>query len=409
MAGPNFWGYTSKPAQTFGTHIGETVGKGLGNVLEGLAQGKAQKYKVAQNKQLLQGLGINPEIASALAPHSDENIFKFLSQFEGFDIGSQQPQQQSYMQNQPQQAQTIPQNQPNYPQQQGQNQPNVNEVMRAISGNPELAGQISPEQIGQLLQNQATQQALNPLGIQSKGIRSKGSGTGNTADQELKREKFETAKQDTINKKYAKVIEQYEKDYTVGSQLEVLAQDLKRLNEEIGHEWSPYAESATNAVHKVSLGFIDPRSAAGKAAEEFRNKANQYVHIASGSIKGLPSKFRVQILEASKPSLAQSYEARENIIEDAEKFSKSLQVPYEETLRVTEENNGNIPSNFSSQTLPVIKQKQREILKGNQEQSEGTLSTLPPVSQAKSGKGYQDESTGKIYTVQNGKWVIYKG
>lgn len=384
----------------------------LGDVLQGLAERKAQDYKINQNKQFLQSLGIRPDVAQGLARQPDDFIQKFLGQYEGFEIGNpQQPQfnmqglQQPNQQNQLQPDQLMQ-----------QNQPQVNQLMQPRQPQNRNMSQLSPEQAGQLLQNQAYQEALHPnVNQQPTGIRSKVKGT--TYDQDLKKEKFEQQKQDTINKKYAKQIEQFEKDYINGSQVSIIADELLKLNEEIGENWNPAKESATSAIHKLSFGLIDPRSTVGTAGEQFRTKSNEVINTLSNAIRGLPSKYRVSILEASKPSLNQTYEARKRNILDLKKKGEALQIPYAETLKILESNNGNIPDQFSRLVLPDIKQKQEFILnsdnENNNEIDSEKISKLPnnPTkwAQENSGEGWKDEKTGKIYIVKNGKWVVYKG
>src|SRR5579872_5910578 len=146
-----FLGYEQAPS-----NFVSIVGDALENALTKREQGKVQK----RNQQLLEGLGIRRDIAAPLSHQPEEQIFNFLKQFEGFDIGNPQQQmnpqqllnQQNPAQVAPQQGQNNMQNQPNNAQNTAQNNQNdVNGMLKQLyTDYPELRNQIGPEQLGQL-------------------------------------------------------------------------------------------------------------------------------------------------------------------------------------------------------------------------------------------------------------------
>lgn len=389
----------------FGAQLGANLGTGVNAGLQYLLENKLKGLQSQKETENLIKQGVPSQIAHLLPSLDDQgkkalwdkfNFNNLLSANHAQSSGQQGGQVGNMMQalgGQQNQQQGLMQNQPNPVQSSMQNQPLNNmaaipaDIPQEILDNISKQLNIPVDAIKQLVQSQQQPSSQDP----QPWFTTKGSNNGVFDDdfkrmkfeeeQALKREKFEEQKQSTINKKYEKRIQEYEKDYTIGSQLQTLVEDMERLNEEIGTDWSPMAESATEALRSGTRGFVDLRSKAGKAAEEFRNKADNFVNLSLNSVKGIPSKFRGQLLQASKPNLSQTYEARKNIINDALKYTKSLQIPYEETLKVLEENDGKIPEGFSSKVVPVIKEKQKMITSGIDENTYGNIKDA--VSEAK--------------------------
>lgn len=354
MAGPNFWGYTQKPEQTLGTRVGGDIGE----VLQGLAHHKSMQVKANNNKQLLQSLGIRPDVAAPLAHQSDENIFNFLKQFEGFDIGAQAPQPV-------QQPQQYNQNQPNYPQEMVQNQPQgqiaakttpynmQKDLINALSSNPSLANQISPEQIGQLLQNQAAQQALNPLGKQPQaqqqptGIKTKAAADAErTARAQQLKEQHELSKLDLkeeqeARKESKKVLATLNKEAKAAKENDM---KLDRMSELIktGKLSDPaFHNLLTTAAHGLWGVGLDLHFLESPESQEFTKLSNDM-------IKGIKDIFgsRVTDLDLKSyaktlPNLSQSNEGKERIIRNL-KISNQANKLKESTAKQIIRSNGNI-------------------------------------------------------------------
>jgi len=229
-------------------------------------------------------------------------------------------------------------------------------------------------------------------------------------EQELKREKLDLQKeqerskqQEAINKKYDKTIKDYEKDYQLGVQIEQLADEMDKLNDEIEEEWSPWAESASQGIKGLSYGLVNAPALAGNKAEVFRTKANEVVDLTSNAIKGLASKYRVGIKEASKPSLNQSYEARKHNISDLRKRAKILQIPYANANEILQANEGNIPKTFGQEVLPRIKEQIESLYKGKEKKVIDTF-MLKELGKPEEGIEFKDTDTDTIYFVKNGAW-----
>ncbi len=372
-----------------GKQLGQAFGNALGTGLGALASHKIDKL---QNKHLEQKLikdGFQPPMAKFLVDIGPKARNKYFEEqfdyhkFENQPINQQQYQQQSPMdqgQNTQQDVQQRMQQLSSQGMQQRQQQQSPLDQGRSqLQGNQQdlaelmqqLSGQGRPQQAPQqqfaapVPQPQEQQGFSLPRESDQSQIKNDLLREQNLFNREQKLNEFQEKKQLSIDKKYSKLTEQFEKDYTVGSQLQILAEEMAALNEEIGEDWNPVKEGLVQGVHGLSKGFIDLRSGAGKAAEQFRNKANQYIDLSSNAIKGLPSKYRVQIKEAAKPSLTQSYEARKESVADAIKHAQVLQVPFQEEQRVLEENDGRLPEDFSRRVLPSIQQRQEEILRGD--------------------------------------------
>ncbi len=407
----------------FGSQLGEVLGESLGQGLQQFAHHKLEKLHKRERARSLEEMGVDPEEARYLADASEKERSQFLT-----------PQYFDYLHNKRSQSQQQPQNnqqfaapvQPNQvPSDLNQaNRPGIEDILRSLSGgqkqqqNP-FAGmsqqmpqqQVSPnQQFGQAAaQQQVAQQVGGPHTGYKDGMKNTAQESNdirrekNEFDKQQKLEELEEKKQNQIDKKYQKLTEQFEKDYTVGSQLELLADELLNINEEIGDSWSPYKEGAAQAVNKLSRGFINAPALVGPQGELFRTKTNEAVSLSSNALKGIASKLRVQILELSKPSLNQSYEARKQNILDLKKRGLVLQIPFQEQQKIVEENNGRLPDDFGQRALPSIEKRQREILTGNSnEESElefDTLEEAQAYAKQHGAKAIENTETKKKYKV----------
>lgn len=389
--------------------VGNSIVKTLGNTLQGLAQHKLNQKQSYE----LEKIGFPKQLASifhTLDPKVQEGIWKQVNLSNIGQLQQQpqmqqaQPQQQMQSTFTPEQAEFIKTLSPLDRQRAAQQFALQNQQAQQapVSSQPS-------QQFGQAAAQQQVAEQLAPKSI------FQGNAGNSVAEQNLlekqksnafKQQEALTAaeekKQNLIDKKYQKTIEQYEKDYELGSKLEILANKMAELNEEIGDDWNPLKEGFTQGLYSKSGGFLDIRSVAGEKAEEFRRAASEYVDLSSNAVRGIPSKYRVQLKEASKPSLTQTYGARKSSVESAINGSKSLQIPYQETLQILEENNGNIPGDFSRKALPVIQKRQKEILKGENKISELEFDTLEEAQAAAKQYGaraIEDTSTKKKFKI----------
>ncbi len=370
MAGPGFWGYTHKPAQTLGTRLGGD----FANVLEGLAQQKAQGMKVNENKKFLQSLGIRPDVASGLARQPDDFIQKFLGQYEGFDIGNsgqQQQQQQQYNMSglQPQQEQNGYQNQPNQMQNSPQLQPLVSQNLpQNTPYNEAESNQVSAAQVGQLLQNQATQQALNPQQNQQqvpKRILSKAEAEAERkvrADQlkELHEERKFNREQEAKEVKESK---DWYKAELAGSHS--LKENLARLSrmEKINKSGKLNHNLLTSIRDTIGHGIggkfgtsfigipgIDLTSVLlSPESQEFEKLSKDMLSGLSDMYKGRVNQVEVESFLKTIPSLLQSSEGRQAVIENMRRFTEDKLLAVQQAKAIKDANAGKIPADLQIQ------------------------------------------------------------
>lgn len=414
----------------FGSQLGEVLGESLGQGLQQFAHHKLQNLHKRERARELEKIGVDPEEAQWLSGVSEKERSQFLTPAY-FDYLYNKRSQKQNNQQPPQQF--APASQQQVPSDLNQaNRPGIEDILRSLSGgqkqqqNP-FAGmsqqmpqqQYSPnQQFGQAAAQQQISRQTNPqqqFGGPHTGYKGYPSNTAQEAndikrekyefDKQQKLEKFEEEKQNQIDKKYSKLTERFEKDYEVGSQVEVLADELLALNEEIGNGWGPLKEGVTQGIKKISYGFINAPALVGTEGQVFRTKTNEAVTLLSNALKGLPSKFRVAILEASKPSLDQSYEARKQNILDLKKKGKVFQIPFEEQQKIFEENGGRLPADFSQRALPSIEKRQREILTGNSDNNENqdlefdTLEEAQAFAKKHGAKAILNTETNKKFKV----------
>jgi hypothetical protein len=347
MAGGNFWGVLHQPEQTTAHRIAnglDNFGTGLGSVLQSLATHKAQQVYDNKITQQLLGAGIPEQYAKLYPTLGPEGQKSFWN---SFNFGNLIPGDQE-------------------------------------EGNP------NPW--------------YKPYGNKS-------------FDQELKREKFEQQKleaaekkQALINKTYQSRLDEYDKFDKVGQELENIAQEAYQLVNELekeGKAVNPLVEGAIQGVNSLSRGTVNLGSLVGEKAERLRSLYSQLVTAKTALLKGQPSNFKVKLLQETKPSLTQSPAAQKALLENTLREAQSLRVPHQEALRILEENEGNLPQNFSQLISPAIEERQNQLYKSirpTQVKEKDILQKLGSPSKAVEGKGKKDKDTGIIYFVKDNKW-----
>jgi|GEM_PF-5379809 hypothetical protein len=400
----------------FGAQFGTALGQGLSNGIEQYAHGK---LKQLHRRQGLKGLeGVIPKEVAELYYDSDPAVQKHILNQLVYDEGNEAQHAQreqeraglaqlGHQQRATGQLQGL-QGQPQSELDQGRNhlrnnQEDIGRLMQQLSGQGAAAAELEPLRKAGFRFRRPDEAPVFGSAEQANALKQESNNLKREQHEFAKQQKieeFEEKKQAAIDKKYSKLTEQFEKDYTIGTQLQILAEEMAALNEEIGEDWHPVKEGLVQGINGATRGLVDLRSQAGKAAEQFRNKANQYIDLSSNAIKGLPSKYRVQIKESAKPSLAMTYEARKESINDAIKHAQVLQVPFQEEERILEENEGKLPEDFSRRALPSIQKRQEQILRGNRESGEHEFETLEEAQEfarQNGGKVIENTETKKKF------------
>jgi len=245
-----------QPEKSFGGRIGGDIA----DIIQGLAQNKAQNLKVKNNRDFLQGLGFHPQVAGPLSQQSDHQISSFLKQLDNFDVTNppqpnyqnQNNQNQNY-QNQQQNAPGMGQGQPNYQNQNLQNQQqNVPGMGQAQPVQSTLQGQSGQSQ------DQSAQQFNQPGQQQPRGIRSKGSSNkvdiGQTKQTEYAQENAKLLLEKGQWGEHAlKVLNEYEailKNEDISWGISTAAAGA------IGAQYN--LEEATQVLNKLSVQLIPP-------------------------------------------------------------------------------------------------------------------------------------------------------
>lgn len=348
----------------------------LGNALQGLAHKKVQQAKSNQNQQLLQSLGIRHEVASGLSHHSDENIFNFLKQFEGYNIGGGDQQQQQALQGQnnqqfqPQQGQNYPQNQPQQEQGITRRQSfgdQALDILKSLKESGQDTSGISPEQIGQLLQNQAEQQALHPNGNQQQqpqqqtgGIKTKAEAEAerqartNQLKEQLKEQHEENKREREIAEKHREESRTYRKEQN--KQRQELREDKMRLSRmkeliKTGKLTNPTFHSLVNAVGEGILGphvglKFDINHLESDESQEFQKLSTDFVKGVKNIFGGNVSTKETETFLNTIPNLKQSNVAKSAVINNMETLieGKLLKINLGESI--IKANKGFIPEDL---------------------------------------------------------------
>lgn len=331
----------------------------LGDALENSLQQRQSNKVIKNNQKLLESLGIRKDIAVPLSAHSNENIFNFLKQYEGFDI-SNPMQNQNPLQSLLQQPQNNQQFQPNQPQNIDQFQPNQQAsnihgmVKQLYNEYPELKGKIGPEQLGQLIQNQVQQQALQgkPQAAQAPKIQSKAQADAERAAriQQLKEatelKKFE-AKEELENRKESKkYLAQLNKEAKVAKENDMR---LDRMSELIktGKLSSPLFHNTLKTLSHGLWGVgLDLHFLESPESQEFTK-------LSSDMIKGIKDIFgaRVTNLDVESflktiPSLSQSNEGKQRIIRNLKISNQANKLKESTAKKIIKENGNNVPADL---------------------------------------------------------------
>lgn len=329
----------NKPEKT----LGSSFATGLGDALAHLANGKVESYRKHQHTKDLLKSGIPKEYAQ-LIPHLNEHGTK--SFWNSFNFGKLLPE-----------------------------------------------GQQEEGQAGQ-----EDNSWYQPYGNSS-------------FDQDLKREKFQEQKrlaaekeQSAINNQFQERFKGYEKFNTIGTELETTAQAALDLLDKIEAEGgliNPLLESGIQGLNKVTKGVVDLSSLAGEDAATLRSLYNSIVTTKTALLKGQPSNLKVGILQGEKPSLHQPIGTQRTLLQKAVREGKTLRIPYQETLKITEANGGNYPKKFPSIIEPIIQSRYDELHNPKYDSEEGAIQQA--IQEGRSSFEVTDDDTGEQFHYKIGK------
>lgn len=366
----------------------ETTGKALGQVLESLGNRKAQNLKAQSNQQLLQSLGIRPEVAAPLSRHSDENIFNFLKQYEGFNLGQQaQPAQQQAPNYQvPANAQPIPQgqpnynaNQPNYPQEIAQKQPlsnQLSELLRSLNQNQGVNG-IDPQVAAQLLQQQQAGHAP-AVAPAAQNIVSKGQAE---ADRAARTQQLKELHEERKLTREQQIKEQHESKKWYAEMLKSrkdLKHTLSRLNsmEKLNNSGKLNDAIMANIRDALKHGIggkigghffgipgIDlTASLLSPESQEFEKLSTDLVKGIKDIYGGRINQFEVETFMKTIPSLLQSPEGRQAVIENIKRFTQDELAVSEAARKIKDANNGVVPANLEIMAQEMVEEQLDETV-----------------------------------------------
>lgn len=405
-----FLGYRQAPSSSISSILGDALEQSLTQSLQNREFNKVYK----NNQNLLEGLGIRKDIANPLSRNAPEEIFKFLKQFDGLDIGNPAPTQNpldllgqllssdkqltNNQQFQPQQAQNNQQFQPN--QQLFEQQPttNNNAIKQLFDAYPQLQNKISPEQLGQLIQNQVQQQALQgkPQAVIAPKIQSKAQADAERAAriQQLKEatelKKFE-AKEELENRKESKkYLAQLNKEAKVAKENDMR---LDRMSELIktGKLSSPLFHNTLKTLSHGLWGVgLDLHFLESPESQEFTK-------LSSDMIKGIKDIFgeRVTNLDVESflktiPSLSQSNEGKQRIIRNLKISNQANKLKESTAKKIIKENGNNVPADLEllveEQVNPKLDALAAKFIK-NAEPKQKSKKTEKPIDTIFNGIG----------------------
>ena len=343
--------------------LGANLGADLGSALQGLAQHKVQQKQV----QELERVGFPKELASIyhnLDPKVQQDIWKQVSLQ---NIGQQQPQQQQPMQptftpeqvdyiksiQNPMDRQRVAQQ---FQQQNQQQNPSQFNPQEQVTPNQQVGQAAAQQQVAQQLGGQQNNSIFKERGNDTDAIRQEAN--------DIKRAKYEFDKQQSIEKTFEPIKEQFRTEYKTAAALKPILKHFREVSKELaesGEEWGPVAESALTSLAEKS--GLDLRSLAGDSkAEQLRKISAQIVNIGSAGLGARSTNLRVRNLQAATPSLSQTPEGRDLIAREMEIIQEAGQVGLKETAKIRKENGGNLPLDFDEIVLPRVEAKQDEIL-----------------------------------------------
>jgi hypothetical protein len=327
--------FTMLEPNNFGGKLAQGINQGLNaGLTSGLQQLANQKLermqqKAAQHSILSAFPDIPKEALSYVATLPAKEQLKILEL-----LGNQRQQEHDQMMAQAQQPQIQPETN-----EMVQDESYANDLEKALSM-PQIVQQLSPEQIQDAtsqLEQLRQKLGANPVGVnpfpqeqtqpnqmaqpvtqpKAGGIPlaalAKGSKDALAQEkQDLAREKFEFEKQQAKGKNQEKTVaeEKLESEVTGGYEtLKNLHKIAKRMMSDLDSgeiEVGPLASLKS----KVAPTWLKDISG------EFNKDSNRIVNLEAGGLRGAMSKYRVQKVEAAKPSLDQSIKVNKTILKD---------------------------------------------------------------------------------------------
>jgi hypothetical protein len=402
-------------AAGLGGEFGGSIGNALSSGLQALAHSKMQQVQERHAQQQLgNAFSDLPESSLAfinsLPPKEKLELLKELgnqrlqessqAQQKPMNLESVTPEQKeglrSYLQSPEAQQAHSPEELQKIAQflDQGNEQGGIKGLQQQLGNNPvgvnpfgEGQSQVQPQQPSQVQPPAAEMMQQKPKGL-TTGALGKGSAESLAREkQDLAREKFEFEKQQA-KEKMAAAIQESE---------DTPAQ--KKYKEEVTSAYSLYDDLLETSKRMlknsqengVSTGFIsnlqygiDP-STLDDATEAFAKDSDHIVNLTSTGLKGVMSKYRVQKLEAEKPSLRHGKKVNEDIL-------KTYIEKAEHKLKQIEKDN------------PKIKFDRIQ----DEAQEEQELALKDPLAYPQffddNTKFDPEDGSGKIYILKNGVW-----
>lgn len=399
-----FLGYRQAPSSSISSILGDALEQSLTQSLQNREFNKVYK----NNQNLLEGLGIRKDVANPLSRNAPEEIFKFLKQFGGLDIGNPVPTQNpldvigqllsSNQQFQPQQAQNNQQFQPNQQLLEQQPTNNNNAIKQLFDTYPQLQNKISPEQLGQLIQSQNN----NPTVQRPRSnIISKGG--------DLDTKNYEYAIQRDINKFERPALEQAHKEYVAAEINEkILEREMELVNK--GELDNPIFASAIDKLNKGVLGIsVDLSSLLSTDSQEFQKLTAQMAENLRTAGAGRVTNLMMENFMKSIPTLMQSDEGKKRVIENYKLFNDIKKSKYLVMRNLIAQNGGKIPENltFSAAELEpqMLERFQPQLQRFEKEYSQSakfnTLSEVQKAAKNTNAIGYRNTKTGEIVHFKN--------
>ncbi len=395
-------------AAGFGGDLGSAIGGSLSTGLQQLAQHKMETMKKRHSAQKLkQAFPELPEDAigwiNDLEPKQQIEVLQSIGQHQQGSTQTQQnpttlesitPEQKEQMG----EYLRSPESQGAYTPEELQKLSKFLEQPKQEGGLKGLQQQLGGNPVGtnpfpKVAETQmAPQQQVQPTQQPKKGIPLTALAKGSTnalarEKQDLAREKFEFEKQQAKEKMAAAI---QESDDTPAQ---------KKYKEEVSSAYSLYDDLLETSKrmlknsqeNDVSTGFIsnlqygiDPTTL-DDATEAFAKDSDHIVNLTSTGLKGVMSKYRVQKLEAEKPSLRHGKKVNEDIL-------KTYIEKAEHKLKQIEKEN------------PKVKFDRIQ----NEAQDEQELALKDPLAYPQffddNTKFDPEDGSGKIYILKNGAW-----
>jgi hypothetical protein len=341
--------------------LAQGLSRDLGQSLQGLAQHKATQMQNKQKAQLWQSLGLDPETSLGLAAQPEAIQKSILDRLEGasFGAGQQYPQQQAPIQNQMQQSQ---QQQPTYT-------PEQEQVIRR-SQNPEERQKIAdlfrqhnqqqaqPQQVATPNQ-QAGQAAAQQQAIET-ATKNQGVKLGATSQERAAAQKEAHALQKYEHEKYDKEVKESKDWYkSKFEESHALKQNLARLNRQETLNNSKQISNGLGASFRdtiahgiggkfgpafIGIPGIDLNAVLlSPESQEFEKLSNDMLSGLKDMYGGRINQVEVEAFLKTIPSLSQSREGRQAVIDNMRRFTEDKLLALNEAKKIKAENGGVIP------------------------------------------------------------------